>query len=276
MFKKILFIGTLFLVTIWIWQGTEASENKLVVAFLDVGQGDAIFIETPNGTQVLVDSGVGSAVLRELGALMNFSDKSIDMIVATHPDADHVGGFPEVLERYDISLVVHNGAEGDSAVFDAFREARTHEGAREIVARTGMTFTLDENVYLKILYPDQFLEGNDGSIVAQLVYGDIEYLLTGDAPKFAEAKVVSGYGDALQSEVLHVGHHGSKTSTAEKFVAAVRPQYAVISAGKNNRYGHPDEETLSTLRKFDLEVLGTYERGTIVFETDGKKLQVRN
>lgn len=255
------------------WSLTLSFQEKpLTVAFLDVGQGDAIFIESPTGVQVLIDGGAGSGVLRELGSVMSFEDRSIDVVIATHPDTDHIGGLVDVLERYHVAYIFESGSETETNTYRAFNKAVSEEGAVRIEARAGTYIHLGGGAILEILYPvhdASSLEPNEASIVARLVYRDAEVLLTGDAPISVERVLLQKYGNTLESDVLKVGHHGSRTSTAKVFVDVVRPQIAVISAGKENRYGHPHEEVVAILENADATVLHTMN-GTIVMKSFGE------
>jgi competence protein ComEC len=253
-------------------------KSALTVAFLDIGQGDAIFIESPTGTQVLVDGGPNASVLRELGRVMPFYDRSIDMLIVTNPDQDHFAGFLDVLERYEVARVLEPGTVGASDLYAELQKAIKNEETTHSLARRGQVIDLGGGTYLKILFPDRDVAGlspNDGSIVMQLIYGETEILLTGDTTARIEEYLVSLEGEALQSDVLKVAHHGSRTSTSPLFVAEVSPKYAVISNGKDNRYGHPHQETLDTLEKIGATVFRTDEYGTIILTSDGERVEVR-
>ncbi len=244
----------------------------LSVAVLDVGQGDAIFIETPHGRQILIDGGSSAKVLAQLRSQMSFFDHTIDVLMVTNPDKDHIGGFIDVLRRYDVSLVLEPGTVSDSATYAQLERLVVAEGSRRVLARRGMDIVLDEGVHLLVLFPDtdpSALSTNDGSIVAKLVYGSTTMMLTGDAPEKTEKHLVGLDADMLDSDILKVGHHGSKTSTSDEFLQAVSPMYAVISAGKKNSYGHPSPIVVDRLRSFGVQVFGTYAEGRIVFESDG-------
>ncbi|HEX9608835.1 MAG TPA: MBL fold metallo-hydrolase, partial [Candidatus Paceibacterota bacterium] len=216
------------------------------------------------------------SVLRELGKQLPAHDRSIDIIVATHPDQDHIGGLPAVLERYAISYVFRSGAVHDTSVYRAFNTAiQNEDGIQEVLARRGTRIDLGGGAYFEILFPDRDVskaDPNDASIVGRLVYGEIEVMLTGDAPNSIERYLVSLDGKALGSDILKIGHHGSKTSSSNEFIGFVGPDYGIISAGCDNRYGHPHQDVLSVLAHFDIEILGTCEEGTIVFEADGATL----
>ena len=274
-----LFVG-LFLVNVFIWQAVFAGERNgiLTVAFLDVGQGDAIFIEAPNGNQVLIDGGANKSVLRQLSNVMPFYDRSIDIVLATHPDKDHIGGLVSVLERYKGEKILEPGVKSNTGVYQSLQNIILEREVSRILARRGMTIVLDDGIFLNILFPDRDVSGiesNDASIIAQLVYGETEFLFTGDAPQKIERYLASIYGKALQSDVLKVSHHGSKTSSSKQFIGFVSPDYAVISAGRDNRYGHPHKEVLETFEQFEIKILSTYEEGTILFESDGESIFVR-
>lgn len=243
------------------------------MAFLDVGQGDAIFIETPNGTQVLLDGGPNKKVLRELSQVMSFYDRSIDMIITSHPDADHIGGIPEVLNRFEIKNILIPGVGSDTDVYSEMINVAQKKDVELLYARQGRIFLDEENgVYLDILFPDRDVadfDKNMASVVAELVYGDATFLFTGDSPQSIENYLITKNSTALNVDVLKLGHHGSKTSTGEDFLGYVSPDYAVISAGEGNSYGHPNQEVLSLLEQFDIEYLETSKEGTIFFESDG-------
>ncbi|MHB8651610.1 MAG: ComEC/Rec2 family competence protein [Minisyncoccota bacterium] len=255
-----------------LWQ----ERTTLQVSFLDVGQGDAIYIRAPSGHDLLIDSGSGSVVLRALGAVMPFYDRTIDAVVATHPDKDHVGGFADVLGRYQVNAIFESGNFDTTETARAFeaardREART-EGAEVYDARRGTVIDLGGGAEFDILYPDHDTttdDTNTASIVGVLHYGSTAFVLTGDAPRIVERHLVALNPTDLFAQVLKPGHHGSHTSSDPAFIAAVHPTYAVISAGKNNRYGHPHKETLDILAAAGATTVSTIDRGTVTFESDG-------
>lgn len=257
---------------------TQAAPLQLEVSFLDVGQGDAILIEAPSGAQVLVDGGASGAVLRELAAELPLLDDDLDLVVATHPDTDHVGGLVDVLERYTVGQILLTENEGESDAAQAFARAAEAEEADITMARRGQVWRLDASTTLEVLFPEtdvSEMESNASSVVLKLSYGTHDFLLTGDAPKRMEEYLVLAFGEHLESEVLKVGHHGSRTSTAEPFLAAVDPDYAVISAGADNRYGHPHVEITDALFNAGVTVLETAASGTVTFISDGATLRVR-
>ncbi len=277
------FLGGLILLNFFVWYAILAEDRGgiFTVSVLDIGQGDAIFIEAPNGNQILLDGGPDSKVLRRLGEILPFYDRSIDMLIVSNPDKDHIAGFVDVLRRYEVEKVMEPGTVSETAVYRELENEIEKEKAEKVLARRGMRVVIDEKngVFLDILFPDRDVSGlttNNGSIVARLVYGDTSFLLSGDSPKAVENYLVSLDGPALRSDVLKVGHHGSKTSTGEMFLGYVSPKYAVISSGKNNKYGHPHKETIDTLQKLNIPYWNTATAGTVVFKSDGEKVFIDN
>lgn len=273
--------GIFVIINIFIWSVVASVDRRgvLTVAFLDVGQGDAIYIEAPNGNQLLVDGGPSSgALLRSLGKVMPFWDRTIDVVLATHADQDHVGGLPSVIESMDIENVVTTENVSATGVYLAFENATTKERARHIIARAGERIILDDGVVLEILFPNQDVadwETNTSSIVVRLSYGNESFLLTGDSPQSIEQYLVGKNSGALHATVLKLGHHGSKTSSSKTFLSAVNPEYAIISAGKDNKYGHPHKEVTDLLTQLQIPTISTINHGTIVFKTDGTELVIK-
>ncbi len=251
------------------------ASEKLRVVFFDIGQGDAIFIESPTGAQVLVDAGPGRRVVRRLSRELGFWDRTIDMVVMTHEDADHAGGMSEVFRRYEVGTFVRTENQGESFVADAVDNFQVTEGSEIINARRGMAFDLGGGTLLTVLFPNHdptMLDSNTSSIVARLTYGETEFLLTGDSPTNIEEYLVSLDPSVLKSDVLKLGHHGSRTSSSAVFLDAVHPEYAIVSAGKDNRYGHPHKEVTDLLKERNIPFLNTAEEGSIAFESDGVTL----
>ena len=271
------FIGILFAANFFIWYAVSAEERGiLTVAFLDVGQGDAIFIESPTGKQILLDGGPDGSILSGIGALLPFYDRSIDMLIVSNPDKDHFAGFIDVLKNYQVGNIMEPGTIPNTEIYKIFKEFIREEGATSVLARRGMNIDLGGGVYLQILFPDRDVSGlstNDGSIIAKLIYGDISFLLPGDTTQNIEKYLVGLDGSNLDVDVLKLAHHGSKTSSSEPLLAVTTSEYAVISAGVKNRYGHPHREVLERLAKYNIPALGTYKEGTIIFESDGEQLR---
>lgn len=249
----------------------------LTVAFLDVGQGDAIWIQAPNGKELLVDTGPGQAVVTELSKLKNFFDRTIDVVLLTHTDSDHIGGIPEVFKRYHVPLVVTSEVSSPTLIHKTSQEFIQQEKSNRLIARMGERIVLDSRsgVVVDILFPDYSTENwetNEASIIVKVTYGDISFLLTGDAPTEVEDYLVNSYGDQLQSTVLKLGHHGSKTSTSARFLETVQPEIAIVSAGLGNRYGHPSPEVVERITETDKVLLETSRIGTIICTSDAKRI----
>ena len=262
-----------------LWVSFSSEEAPLRVVFLDVGQGDAVFIETPAGVQVLVDGGASaSALMPALSAAMPWWDRSLDVVVATHADKDHIGGLPTVVARYRIGLLLMD-KDAATPFARALRDAAARADIPRIIPSAGMRLWLDKTrgITLDILSPDAGIrsasvESNARSVVARLTFGSVDFLLTGDAPRWVERKLLWERRAPLEAEVLKVGHHGSRTSTAPEFLDAVAPAAAVISAGARNRYGHPHPETLAALEARSVAALITAKEGDVTFFTDGVRL----
>lgn len=253
-------------------------ENALLsVSFLDVGQGDAIFIRTPSGKKMLIDGGPPSgAVLRALGRSMDPFDRYLDIVVATHPDKDHIGGLAAVLERYRPSVFFFSSAEKDTSVFTDLRraaEVRAKDGMRAFPVSRRARIDFGDGVIARILFPDRNMAGaesNAASVVISLSYGDTAFLFTGDLPAGGE-KYLARTRD-VSADVLKLGHHGSRTSSSDEFLAAAGAVYGVVSAGRKNRYGHPHEETLRRAASAGVRMFSTAEDGTLVFFSDGENI----
>ena len=249
----------------------------LAVSFLDVGQGDAILIQGPTGVDVLIDGGSDRSVVRELPKGMGPLDRHIDMVVATHPDKDHIGGLPDVLLLYDVDTLLTPGLASDTDGYDRFVATVAQEpGLEAFIARAGQSISLGGDAYMEVLYPNKDVsrlrQTNDASIALRVVYGDTSFLLTGDMPSTIEDELVRESGELLQSDVLKAGHHGSKYSTSALWLSAVSPHVVVISAGKGNTYGHPAPEVLERVGHQGAETVSTIDEGTITFVSDGATL----
>jgi len=272
-----IFLGFFIIIAVFIWYGVWAEEQGelLTVAFLDVGQGDAIFIETPGGKQVLIDAGPNKKVLRELAKQMPFYDRSIDVIIMTHPDSDHIGGFPAILESYTVDMVLESGVTCKNSICDELDRLLVEKNLEKKIVQRGTVINLGSDVYLDVLFPDREavnFETNLASLVIKIVYKDNSFLLTGDSPDEIEEYLLSLDLSDLDVDVLKLGHHGSKTSSSQSFIGFTSPDVVVISVGADNRYGHPHQEVLDILDNFQIGTLRTDHKGTIVIKSDGKDL----
>lgn len=257
----------------------RVSEPELIVTFLDVGQGDAILVRGPSGIEMLIDGGPDRSVLRRLPRELGLLDRNIDIMVATHPDKDHIAGLTEALLRYHVAYLLDSDVRGDSVHAKSFEDAIEKEtGIERITVRRGMRIHLGKGAYADVLFPDRDVSGvetNTGSVALRIVYGSTSFLLAGDLPMSIENYLATLDGTALKSDVLKASHHGSKTSTSAFWLAAVQPQVFVVSAGKDNSYGHPAAEVLDRTRGAGAVIVSTIDEGTISFISDGHSIQKR-
>jgi competence protein ComEC len=243
--------------------------KPLQVIFLDVGQGDSILIQ--KGTkQILIDGGSnGKTELAELGKYLPYFDREIEVVVATHPDRDHIGGLIDVARNYKIGKVLTTVAEKDTAVFKEWKDIREYDRIETLEAILGDEVELDE-AKLKIISPGSAVDpatgdANNKSVVARLDYGENSFLFTGDIESPAEKEIISG-GENIDVDFLKVAHHGSKYSSSDEFLDRASPETAIISVGAKNSYGHPTEVVLDSLKSRNIEILRTDEKGDIKFE----------
>lgn len=240
----------------------------------DVGQGDSFLIQASNGKQMLIDGGKDAIVLSELSKVMPWGDKSIDIVLATHPDMDHVGGLDEVLKRYKVGIFLTSEVGGET---DEYKNLLALVNKKKIPAyfvRQGMKFDLSPTDYFLVLFPDREVkdwETNTGSVVGKFVSGQRSVLFTGDSPTSIEQYLSATISKDLNVDILKLGHHGSRTSTTAVYLKATTPSLALISAGKNNSYGHPHKEVLNLLKQFGVPYVSTQDSGTVTYQTDGLK-----
>jgi competence protein ComEC len=277
---KLYLIGVLLVSNLFVWAavGVRESSGVLRVYFMDVGQGDAILIDSPTHGRVMIDGGNNRKVLSELGRILPFNDKRIDVLIGTHPDLDHIGGLPDVVERYKVGAYIYPNVESDGSREQELLNRLDEKNISRIFAERGMVLNFVDGVKLVILFPNQDVskwDTNDASVVAKLIYGEKSFLLTGDSPTRVENILINLDKEFLRSDVLKAGHHGSRTSTSLVFAQTVSPEYAIVSAGKDNSYGHPHKEVLNNLAGVGAIVLNTALSGTIRFQTDGKSLEVK-
>ncbi len=261
----------------------QLPDGRLHVAFLDVGEGDAILITTARGQQILIDGGPSpTALTSALGHEMPFWDRSIDLVVMTHADADHITGLAEVLNRYRIGGWLDNGrAEGQKIYEECLKQIDKDQMPRSAV-QAGAQIDLGDGATLTVLNPptaDDPLAGiwtdsNDRSVVVRLVWGEATALFTGDIGAEVESSLLRS-GQPLSAGVLKIAHHGSDGSSSEGFLTAVRPSYAVISAGADNRFGHPAADVLDRLARLGVTILRTDQVGTIELVTDSRQWWAR-
>ncbi len=251
---------------------TPAPSGILQVHFIDVGQGDAILIQAPGGLAALIDGGeAGTGVVQYL---QSKGVQRLNLVIATHPHTDHIGGLVEVLQTIPVDKVVTNGQMHTTSTYEHFLDAIASSGALYVEAKKGDTISLGD-LNFDVLHPSS-MQGedlNDNSLVLRLVYGNIAFLFTGDAQSNAEADMVSS-GSILKADILKVGHHGSRSSSSSIFLQAIQPAVAIYMAGAGNDYGHPHQETLAALKSIGAQIYGTDINGSITVTTDGNSYSV--
>jgi len=246
-----------------------------------VGEGDAILIRTPSGSTALLDGGPSPAVLTAaLGRRLPPWHRQIDLLILSHPEADHITGLISVLERYNVRRVMESGYRVDTPLYTHWETLIQRKGITRDICSAGTRVALGKEVYLHVLHPSNpFLSGteadtNNNSLVLCLEMDSIRFLLTGDIEGEAERRLVE-QSDRLQCTVLKVPHHGADTSSTPTFLHAAAPQVAVISVGADNDYGHPNKLVLERLASARVNVLSTDERGSIEITTDGTRYWIR-
>ena len=253
-----------------------SSDNELQVIFFDVGQGDAIFIETPQRHQVIIDSGPGNKTLLEkVSSVMPFWDKTIDLIILTHTDSDHISGFFELLDNYIVENILWSGISGTSSKSEKWEEMIKLEGAN-IVYSNNVNKIILGDVVLDIISPNDYIiekyskNPNDISVVSRMIYKNSSFLFTGDITSKLEKEIIN---EDIFADVLKVPHHGSKHSTSVDFIEKVNPLIAVIQVG-NNSYGHPADDVLTRLSNFGIKVLRNDISGDIKISSDGNNYKI--
>jgi competence protein ComEC len=247
--------------------------TDLVVHYLDVGQGDSIFIELPNSQSMLIDAGV-SGEGESIESYINDSGYSkIDYLVATHPHADHIGSMTYIVKNIDIGSIYMPKVSTTTKTYEKLLTAISDKGYKVKSATAGMTIVEDSGFSVDILGPEEVDEDdmNNSSIIIKITYGSKSFLFIGDA----ETEELNTITSDMSADVLKVGHHGSRTSTTEEFLQEVNPEYAVISCGKDNDYGHPHSEVIALLNQFDITYYRTDTQGTIIISSDGSSIDIQ-
>ncbi len=273
-----LLLGATLYTTNQIPQASEA-KNQLKVAFMDVGQGDAILLTTPNRRHILIDGGPDSTILTRLGEEMRFYEHSIDLVVPSHNHADHITGLNNVLERYDVKKMWISGAIHTTNEYLEMLQNIKQKNIAAEVAFKGKVFEVD-GLQLEVIHPLASAEGtqpddqHDATIVIRASYGNKSFLLTGDIDESHEQIMVADNAP-LRADVLKVPHHGSKSGLALNFLNLINPQYAVIQSGKDNKFGHPAPSIIDKLESKGIAIFRNDSHGTIRFFTAGTTLSVK-
>jgi len=262
---------------------TETSNTKKVsvtaghemrVHFIDVGQGDSIFIESPNGKTMLIDGGVKGAGQKVVSYLKELGVSKLDIVVATHPDADHIGGLIPVLNSIEIGQFYDSGKVHTSQTFEEMLTLIDTKNIPYNVPKTGDRIAFDDDINVKVLNANEnATDNNDASIVLKLAYGNVSFLLTADAGIALEKEMMQ---DDVKATILKAGHHGSNTSSSAEFIQAVHPEVTILSYGEGNKYGHPHAEVVERLQVIGSKIYATAEAGTVIVSTDGVNYDVNS
>jgi len=256
----------------------QVSNHNLRFHFIDVGQGDSSLIITPNGKTILIDAGDEAHAKKVVSYIREQGIEKLDLVIATHPDADHIGGMDKVIKNFDIGVFAMPDV---SAKTNQYKQIQRELKAKKMkVTRLyqGDKVQIDDDIDFEILSPvkgKKYDDTNEYSIVAKIVYKDTSFILMGDATMENEVDIINNVPD-IDIDVLKLGHHGSSTSSSDYFITKTSPNIAIISCGKNNKYGHPHQEVMRVLKKHGVTPYRTDEMGDIVITSDGKEIKYIN
>jgi len=279
--KKIVRVLIVFLfinfVLLIYFSSYHQSQDRLKVIFFDIGQGDTILIKTPQNKNILIDGGPDKGIIYKIDQYLPINNRQIDLMISTHPDPDHLTGLVEVLSRLKVKKIITNGVKDNSPIYLLFEKLIKEKELTPLVIKKPLRIDLGGGLSLDFFWPREDLvnkvlgDNNQFSLVFKMVFKKTSFLFTGDADEKAEEEIIS-LEENLKVDVLKVAHHGSKYSSSLDFLRKVKPQYAVISSGKNNKFGHPNLRVLKNLETVGAKVFRTDELGDIIFETDGNNL----
>lgn len=287
-------LGILAVIVILLLVSWQSSANPdLKVYFFDVGQGDGILIRTPSQQNIIIDGGPDNAFISKLGQALPFYDRTIDLMVLTHPHDDHLVGLIEVLKRYQVKEVLSSGVLHNTDAYLEWLKIIKDKAIPLKIALAGQEFIFGQ-ARLKVIYPFKSYVGqaivekageagaggnlenlNNTSVVTQLIYGEVKIIFTGDLEAFGEAQLVESFKNnqpALASQLIKVGHHGSADSSSTPFLQAVSPLYSIISVGRDNKFNHPSLRTLKRLTSLGVKIYRTDQTGNILFKSNGQNL----
>ncbi len=256
--------------------GTPVSTagQKLKVYFLDVGQGASQLLVTPSGKTMLIDAGNNDKEQVMLDYMKQYHISKLDVVIGTHPDADHIGGLDKVIDQIPVETIYMPKVQSNTKTFESVLKSIKNKGLKVKTAKAGLSWDLDDEVHVDMLAPTRsYDDSNNMSAVVKVTYGQTSFLLTDDAESASEKDMIASGAD-LQADVLLVGHHGSNSSTTLSFLKKVNPKYAVIQVGKGNTYGHPKSAILSRLQKQGVEVFRNDRQGTVEVDSDGSSIQI--
>ncbi|MBI5990559.1 ComEC/Rec2 family competence protein [Clostridium perfringens] len=248
-------------------------DSKLMISYMDVGQGDAAYIKV-NGNDILIDAGPRSNSKELLEQLKAKNIDDFELVIATHPHEDHIGGMVDVFKEYEVKAFYSPKITHTTKTYENLVKAVKDEGLKTKELKGGMVIDLGEGAKFEVFTPQksEYEELNDYSPIMKLSFGDTSYLFTGDAEKLAEEEALAKYKTYLDSDVIKFGHHGSSSSSSNAFIEAVSPKYGIISCAKDNKYGHPHRETLDIIKKYNIKTFRTDTDGEIILTSDGKSI----
>lgn len=250
------------------------ASGTLRVIFLDVGQGASQLLIGPTGKAMLIDAGNNDKEQLMLDYLHTYGVRKLDIVIGTHPDADHIGGLDKVIDQTEVGKIYMPKVSSNTKTFESVLTSIKAKGLKVNTAKAGLTLQWDQGVQVKLLGPvNTYKDSNNNSAVVKVTYGSRSFLLTGDAQQESEEDLVASGAD-LKADVLLVGHHGSKSSTNLSFLRMVQPKYGIIQVGADNKYGHPTQTVLQRLKKQGVEVYRNDRQGTIEVESDGVNLTI--
>lgn len=255
-------------------QGIYNTSPTLQVHFIDVGQGDSTLIITPDKKTVLIDAGDEQHSSRTTGYIKSQGIDKLDLVIATHPDADHIGGMDKIIKNFDIGMFSMPLVSKDTKQYKEIKQELKNKKLKNKPLYTGDGLSVGKDVKLQILSPQKnrtYSDTNEYSIVARLLYKEVSFLFMADATMENEIAIINDFDD-IRADVLKLGHHGSSTSTSDYFLGKVNPSIGVISCGKNNKYGHPHKEVMNLLEKYNIIIFRTDKQGSIVLKSDGYKI----
>lgn len=270
-------VGLLAINTLFVWFLVKLPGNAAEVHFLDIGQGDAILIRTPQYHNILIDGGPpGSQLIQKMGKILPPLERTIDLMILTHPHLDHIGGLMEVLERYKVKNVLLTGVQHKSSYYENFLSQM--KNAKIHIADEKKDFILGE-IFLDTIYPftsianDAFQNINNSSIVIKMTFKKTNVLFTGDAEQEVEEKILAK-NTHIQAEIMKAAHHGSRTSNTSSYLDAIQPVMAIIQVGKGNKYDHPHQETLEKFSQRKIKIWRNDLHGTvsIFLKPDGEEM----